>query len=95
MEDWDPDAEPHEFKYVRVARHMTGRIEGGEWRPGRRLPAELELAEEYRVAYHTIRRAVAILRLRRMVASVHGRGTFVLPKDQWLPEEEQDDSKEE
>ena len=63
--------------YAQVAAHMAGRIESGEWRPGRRLPPERELAEDYAVAYDTIRRATAMLREQGLIVTVHGRGTFV------------------
>ncbi|MBF8187300.1 winged helix-turn-helix transcriptional regulator [Nonomuraea sp. K274] len=69
--------------YVRVAEHLAARIESGDLRPGQKLPPERELATEYGVAYHTIRKAMQILRDRHMIASVHGRGTFVLPRDEW------------
>ena len=67
--------------YVQVAEHMAGRIESGEWSPGRRLPPERELAEFYGVAYDTIRRATALLREQGSIVTVHGRGTFVAPRN--------------
>jgi GntR family transcriptional regulator len=41
------------------------------------LPGERDLAEEYAVAYGTVRRAMGLVRERGLVVSVHGRGTFV------------------
>ena len=67
-----------------VADLIERRIWVGDLRPGEQLPAELDLADEYRVAYYTIRRAMQELRERGLVESVHGRGTFVR---QTLPEE--------
>lgn len=63
--------------YVQVAEHMAGRIESGEWAPGRRIPPERELAEWYGVSYDSVRRATALLRERGLIETVHGRGTFV------------------
>ncbi len=80
---FDPSAAPHELMYTRVAKHLQQRIESGELSPGQRLTPERELAEEYGVAYHTVRRALLILREQGMIASVHGRGTFVLPRENW------------
>lgn len=66
-----------ELAYVRVAEDIAARIASGELAPGARLRAERELAEYYGVAYGTIRRAMALLRERGLIETVHGRGTFV------------------
>jgi GntR family transcriptional regulator len=69
--------DPHspELAYMQVARLLTARIESGKLTG--RMPAERALAEEYEVSYGTVRRAIAILRDKGLVRSVHGRGTFV------------------
>lgn len=46
-----------------------------------KLPRELDLAEEFSVSYPTVRHAMAILRERGLVVSIHGRGTFIAPHD--------------
>lgn len=63
--------------YLRVADDIAGRITSGELAPGTRLRSERDLAEHYGVAFHTVRRAMGILRERGLIVSVHGRGTFV------------------
>ncbi|TGN76168.1 GntR family transcriptional regulator, partial [Streptomyces griseoluteus] len=63
--------------YVAVADHIEARIRTGELQPGARLPAERDLAQEYGVAYLTVRRAAQVLRERGLIVTVHGRGTFV------------------
>ena len=65
------------LEYLRVAGAIAGRIERGEFPPGGRLPRELALAEEYGVAYHTVRRAMQVLRERGLVETLWGKGTFV------------------
>jgi DNA-binding GntR family transcriptional regulator len=60
-----------------VADDIAGRITSGELAPGTRLRSERDLAEHYGVAFHTVRRAMGILRERGLIVSVHGRGTFV------------------
>jgi len=73
-----------ELIYVQVADHIEDRIRRGELRPGARLPAERDLADQYGVAYLTIRRAAAELRERGLIRTIHGRGTYVaaaLPSD--------------
>jgi DNA-binding GntR family transcriptional regulator len=66
-----------DLAYMRVAEDIAARIASGELRPGTRLLAERDLAERYGVAYGTVRRAVAVLRDRGLIESIHGRGTFV------------------
>ena len=75
-----PGGRDAELAYMRVADDIAGRIASGELAPGARLRSERELAEHYGVAYGTIRRAMEVLRERGLIASVHGRGTFVADK---------------
>jgi len=71
------DADSQTPLYVQVADYVAGRIQAGALRPGSRLPAERDLAEQWGVAYQTIRRAMRELRERGLVASVVGKGTYV------------------
>lgn len=64
-----------EYAYVQVADDVARRINAGEIKA--KLPAERELAEEYGVAYTTVRRAMEVLRERGVIITRHGRGTFV------------------
>jgi DNA-binding GntR family transcriptional regulator len=64
-----------ELAYVQLAKLLAAKIQAGEIKG--RLPSERDLAEEYGVAYGTVRRAMGLLRERGLVVSVHGRGTFV------------------
>ncbi|MGV9351447.1 GntR family transcriptional regulator [Streptomyces spiralis] len=75
----EPEFNPQgpQLVYVAVADHIEARIRAGELQPGARLPAERDLAQEYGVAYLTIRRAAQVLRQRGLILTVHGRGTFV------------------
>jgi len=67
-----------EHAYVQVADDMERRIRSGEF--SRKLPSERSLAEEYEVAYTTVRHAMQILRERELIITIHGRGTFTLPR---------------
>jgi GntR family transcriptional regulator len=71
--------------YIQVADYVAAQIERGELRPGSRLRAERDLAEEWRVAYQTVRRAMRELRERGLIASVVGKGTFVLRESERPP----------
>lgn len=70
----DPLGGP-EVTYIRVANHLAARIEVGEFT--HKLPAERALAEEYGVAYQTLRHAMQVLRDRGLIITRQGRGTFV------------------
>ena len=63
--------------YEQVAEHIAARIEARELPPGSKLPPERDLADEYGVAYNTVRRAMDVLRERGLIVTMHGRGTYV------------------
>src|SRR5579875_2945919 len=66
---------------AQVAADIEADIDSGAIGPDTRLPTELELAEQYGVSRVTGRRAIALLRERGKVVTVHGRGTYTaLPK---------------
>jgi GntR family transcriptional regulator len=67
-----------EYAYVQVADDVQRRIEAGEI--AAKLPSERSFAEEYGVAYTTVRHAMAMLRERGIIVTVHGRGTYVKPQ---------------
>lgn len=69
------------FAYMRVAEDIAGRIASGELPPGTRLRSERDLAAHYEVAFHTVRRAMQVLRDRDLIVSIHGRGTYVTGRD--------------
>src|SRR5712691_1694749 len=64
--------------YEQVTDTLAARIAAGYYTV--KLPRELHLAEEFGVSYTTMRRAMAILRERGLIVSIHGRGTFVAPE---------------
>ena len=63
--------------YVQIVKYVTSHIEDGSWQPGHRLPAERAMADDWGVAYLTIRRAMKELREKGLIVSVQGRGTYV------------------
>jgi GntR family transcriptional regulator len=85
-----PEFKPHgpQLVYLAVADHLAARIAAGELKPNARLSAERDLAEEYGVAYLTVRRAMKELRERGLIVTVHGKGTYVTdPADRPEPDE--------
>jgi DNA-binding GntR family transcriptional regulator len=65
---------------MRVAQAIEDKVATGALRPGDKLPAEQDMAEEYQVAYSTIRRAMRELRERGLVESIWGKGTFIVER---------------
>jgi GntR family transcriptional regulator len=63
--------------YEQVADHVEAQITAGELTPGQKFPDMRELAEDWGVAYQTVRRAMRELRERGLVVSRVGKGTFV------------------
>jgi GntR family transcriptional regulator len=76
-DDTEIDRASLKHAYLQVADAITARIEDSFYPV--KLPSEFALAEEFGVSYTTIRRATEVLRERGLVASIHGRGTFVAP----------------
>jgi len=68
------DAQP---LYAQVKRALAERILSGVWGPGRLLPSEFQLAEEFGVSQGTVRKALDALVLEHLVERHQGRGTFV------------------
>jgi GntR family transcriptional regulator len=63
--------------YKEVKRLMTEAVSSGDWQPGQVIPAEWALAERYRVAVGTVRKAVDELVAENILIRQQGRGTFV------------------
>jgi DNA-binding GntR family transcriptional regulator len=63
--------------YLQLAAILRGRIESGQYPPGRALPSESTLMQEYGVARETARKAVRVLRDEGLVQIVQGRGAYV------------------
>lgn len=60
-----------------IAERLKADIVAGRPPPGERLPTEMQMAGDFAVNRHTIRRAVAALAEQGLVRIEQGRGTFV------------------
>jgi GntR family transcriptional regulator len=70
----------HEGKtpvYLQISAILRGQIERGELVPGRPVPSESRLMQEYGVARLTARKAVRVLADEGLVEVVPGRGAYV------------------
>lgn len=63
--------------YRTVSERIAERIEGGTWPQGTILPAEIALAQEFRVSVGTVRRALGELTAAGMLARRRKTGTVV------------------
>ena len=63
-------------KYMSLMEELKSKILSGEIRPGAKLPSENELAQEYEISRHTVRKALAILVTDGYITTKHGKGTF-------------------
>lgn len=63
-------------KYMSLMEELKSKILSGEIRPGAKLPSENELAKEYEISRHTVRKALAILATDGYITTEHGKGTF-------------------
>ncbi len=63
--------------YERIVSQIEERIVAGELKTGDQLPAENELAKQFRVSRTAVREAIKALREKRLVEVRPGRGTFI------------------
>jgi DNA-binding FadR family transcriptional regulator len=69
--------------HEQVLSHMTQLIADGPWTAGVALPAEGELAQQFKVSRTIIRECVRVLASRGMLDVRQGRGIYVTPHPQW------------
>lgn len=65
-------------KYQQVAETIKGRIADGTYPPGSFLPTRAELREEFGCSDIVVNYAMQILRAEQLVATLIGRGTYVV-----------------
>lgn len=63
--------------YQQIADQLRDLIEGGEFRPGDRLPAERDLAEQFGISRPTVREALIALEVEGRIRIRVGAGIFV------------------
>ncbi len=68
-----------EFKKDQIYRNLKQNITSGKFPSGKRLPREVELAQELGVARITLRSSLDRLELDGYIKRIRGKGTFVYP----------------
>lgn len=71
--------------YQQVAGAIVTAIHEGKYAPGKRLPSERDLAEEFRVSRPTVREAMIALEIRGLVEARHGSGIYVTERVEEAP----------
>lgn len=66
--------------YAQLAALIRTKIDKGEYKPGERIPSELELVQEFNISRGTARKALEVLRDEGKILTLPGRGSFVPPK---------------
>jgi len=64
-------------KYARLRAALVAAIEAGHWKPGEKLPTELELASVTPFSLGTVQRALRALVDEGVISRVQGSGTYV------------------
>lgn len=67
-------------KQEMLEQALRGNLASGLWKPGDKLPSETELMQQYHVSRTLVRNVLATLIHDGLIESVHGKGSFVLPK---------------
>jgi GntR family transcriptional regulator len=67
-----------EYVWRQLANALTARIAEGAYPLGSALPSEDELASEYALARAMVRRALAVLRRRKLIKNLHGQRNTVV-----------------
>ncbi len=64
--------------YVQLVNILRKQIRGGELAKDRPVPSERTLTQRYGVSDGTVKRAMQVLREEGLVATVRGKGIYVL-----------------
>jgi GntR family transcriptional regulator len=63
--------------YVQLIELLKDMIQGKTWKPGGKIPGELELCDSYGVSRTVVRQALRELELHGLLVARKGKGTFV------------------
>ena len=65
------------YQYEVLYRHLAEGIAAGDWKPGEKLPTEMQLADQFGVSRITSKRALNLLAEQGLAVRKRGLGTFV------------------
>lgn len=64
-------------KYLILKEYLRGLIDSGSLAPGDKIPSENDLAEQFNISRHTVRKSVGEMITEGWLISSQGKGTFV------------------
>lgn len=64
--------------YKQIIQQIQSKINAGDYNEGNYLPSMNELANELQISKETVKKAYSILREKRVIESVHGKGFYVI-----------------
>ncbi|MFC2110294.1 GntR family transcriptional regulator [Bacteroidota bacterium] len=64
-------------KYMQIIDSIMHNISNGSTRIGDKVPSINKLSEEYYLSRDTVERAYNVLKKRKVIVSIHGKGTYV------------------
>jgi DNA-binding GntR family transcriptional regulator len=70
-------------RHAEIAEAIRARIRGGEYQPGRRIPSQSEMADEFDIPHRMIAFVIAELREQGYVWTIPHRGSYVRPPEDW------------
>ena len=76
----EPIRNPKENLVDQVQRRLLDLIRSGAYKRGEKLPTEVDLAAQLKIARGTLREALNELELRGVIERKHGLGTFIAKK---------------
>ena len=76
----EPIRNPKENLVDQVQRRLLDLIRSGAYKRGEKLPTEVDLAAQLKIARGTLREALNELELRGVIQRKHGLGTFIAKK---------------
>lgn len=71
------DREAVRAPYLQLADILRQRITSGQIPPGRRIPSQMELEQEFEISRNTIKKALDVLKAEGLLETAPGRGLFV------------------
>ena len=76
------DVNLHTPIYKQLLSEFERLIEAGELRVGECLPSMNELSAQLNISKETVKKVYSILRERGIIESIHGKGFFVLSRQE-------------
>ncbi|WP_298338697.1 GntR family transcriptional regulator [uncultured Algibacter sp.] len=71
------DADSMVPKYMQIINSIISNIANGNAKVGDKIPSINKLSQEFYLSRDTVERAYRVLKKRKVIVSVHGRGTYI------------------